>query len=81
MIAPTCIIAGIGKTVGMDLLEVPGATGDYYTDFDAKAKATLQNITSDRYDFGFCHLKAVDDASHDQDVEKKVHELEKNMLS
>lgn len=77
LIAPTCIIAGIGKTVGMDLIEVPGATGDYHTDFNAKAKATLHHITSDKYNFGFCHLKAVDDASHDQDVEKKIYYLEK----
>lgn len=72
LIAPTCIIAGIGMTVGMDLINVPGATGDYHTDFTAKAKACLENITSDKYDFGFCHLKAVDDAGHDKDAEKKV---------
>lgn len=59
-------------TVGMDLINVPGATGDYHTDFTAKAKACLENITSDKYDFGFCHLKAVDDAGHDKDAEKKV---------
>jgi 2,3-bisphosphoglycerate-independent phosphoglycerate mutase len=72
LIAPTCIIAGIGMTVGMDLLNVPGATGDYHTNFNAKAKACLENITSDKYDFGFCHLKAVDDAGHDKDPDKKV---------
>lgn len=61
----------------MDLLNVPGATGDYHTDFDAKAKACLENIRLDKYDFGFCHLKAVDDAGHDQDAEKKIYYLEK----
>ncbi|KAI8048141.1 2,3-bisphosphoglycerate-independent phosphoglycerate mutase-domain-containing protein [Gilbertella persicaria] len=82
LIAPTCIIAGIGMTVGMDLIHVPGATGDYGTDFDAKAKACINNIQSDIYDFGFCHLKAVDDAGHDHDVEKKIYYLEKidNMI-
>lgn len=77
LIAPTCIIAGIGMTIGMDLLNVPGATGDYHTDFNAKAKACIENIKLDKYDFGFCHLKAVDDAGHDKDVEKKVYFLEK----
>lgn len=57
----------------MDLLNVPGATGDYHTNFHAKAKACLENIRLDKYDFGFCHLKAVDDAGHDQDAEKKVN--------
>ncbi|KAI8647161.1 putative 2,3-bisphosphoglycerate-independent phosphoglycerate mutase [Parasitella parasitica] len=77
LIAPTCIIAGIGMTVGMDLLNVPGATGDCSSDFNAKAKACLENIQSGKYDFGFCHIKAVDDAGHDHDVEKKVHYIEK----
>ncbi|GAA5806453.1 hypothetical protein HPULCUR_011987 [Helicostylum pulchrum] len=77
LIAPTCIIAGIGITVGMDLLNVPGATGDYHTNFHAKAEACLENIRLDKYDFGFCHLKAVDDAGHDQDAEKKIYYLEK----
>jgi 2,3-diphosphopglycerate-independent phosphoglycerate mutase len=72
LIAPTCIIAGIGMTLGMDLIRVPGATGDYFTDFNAKAKALKYNIQTDKYNFGFCHLKAVDDAGHDHDVEKKV---------
>lgn len=77
LIAPTCIIAGIGMTLGMDLIQVPGATGDYHTNFDAKAKACLENIRSSKYDFGFCHLKAVDDAGHDKDIEKKILYLEK----
>lgn len=72
LIAPTCIIAGIGMTLGMDLLKVPGATGDYSSDFNAKAQSCIKNITSNEYDFGFCHLKAVDEAGHDKDVTKKV---------
>ncbi|OBZ83553.1 2,3-bisphosphoglycerate-independent phosphoglycerate mutase 1 [Choanephora cucurbitarum] len=77
LIAPTCIIAGIGMTVGMDLIDVPGATGDYSTDFNAKGKACLHHIQSDKYDFGFCHLKAVDDAGHDRNVEKKIYYMQK----
>lgn len=66
-------------TLGMDLIKVPGATGDYSTDFNAKGQACIQHITSDKYDFGFCHLKAVDDAGHDKDVQKKVSSLFKHM--
>ncbi|RCH92040.1 hypothetical protein CU097_008284 [Rhizopus azygosporus] len=77
LIAPTCIIAGIGMTLGMDLIKVPGTTGDYSTDFNAKGQACIQYITSDKYDFGFCHLKAVDDAGHDKDVQKKIYYFER----
>ncbi|CEI87497.1 hypothetical protein RMCBS344292_01908 [Rhizopus microsporus] len=64
-------------TLGMDLIKVPGATGDYSTDFNAKGQACIQYITSDKYDFGFCHLKAVDDAGHDKDVQKKIYYFER----
>ncbi|KAG1049876.1 hypothetical protein G6F43_007826 [Rhizopus delemar] len=69
--------SGIGMTLGMDLLKVPGATGDYSSDFNAKAQACIKNITSNEYDFGFCHLKAVDEAGHDKDVNKKIYYLER----
>ncbi|KAI9175801.1 hypothetical protein H9P43_006165 [Blastocladiella emersonii ATCC 22665] len=76
MVAPTCIIAGLGMTVGMDVIPVKGATGDYRSDFMAKVNRAVELIQSDDYDFGFVHFKAVDDAGHDRDVEKKVHFLQ-----
>ncbi|KAL0090067.1 2,3-bisphosphoglycerate-independent phosphoglycerate mutase-domain-containing protein [Phycomyces blakesleeanus] len=77
LIAPTCIIAGLGMTAGMDILSVHGATGDYHTDFDAKADAAFKALTGPVYDFGFLHIKAVDDAGHDRNVSLKVSFLEK----
>lgn len=59
-------------TAGMDVLYVDGATGDYHTSFHAKADAAVANITGDVYDFGFIHIKAVDDAGHDRNVSFKV---------
>ncbi|KAI9175774.1 hypothetical protein H9P43_006138 [Blastocladiella emersonii ATCC 22665] len=76
MVAPTCIIAGLGMTVGMDVIPVKGATGDYRSDFMAKVNRAVELIQSGDYDFGFVHFKAVDDAGHDRDVEKKVHFLQ-----
>ena len=37
MIAPTAIIAGLGISLGMDIVEVEGATGDYHTNLINKA--------------------------------------------
>ena len=80
MVAPTKIIAGLGKSVGMDVLEVEGATGDYRSNFRNKAVRMAQalgNVSQESpYGFGFLHIKAVDDASHDRDVELKVSCLE-----
>jgi 2,3-bisphosphoglycerate-independent phosphoglycerate mutase len=36
MVAPTKIIAGLGLSLGLELLDCPGATGDYRSDFSAK---------------------------------------------
>lgn len=77
MIAPTCIIAGLGQTLRMDVLRVAGATGDYHTNLAAKADRAIEEITSGKYDFGFVHVKAVDDAAHDKDVDKRVTWLER----
>ncbi|KAI9313094.1 phosphonopyruvate decarboxylase-like protein [Dichotomocladium elegans] len=77
LIAPTCIIAGLGMTAGMDIIQVEGATGDYFTNFQAKADAVVDHLTSSKYDFGFLHIKAVDDAGHDRNVSLKVQFLEK----
>ncbi|ORZ13184.1 archaeal type cofactor-independent phosphoglycerate mutase [Absidia repens] len=77
LIAPTCIIAGLGMTAGMDILQVEGATGDYYTDFGAKGKAAADALANEVYDFGFLHIKAVDDAGHDRNVDLKCNFLEK----
>jgi 2,3-bisphosphoglycerate-independent phosphoglycerate mutase len=85
LIAPTKIIAGIGRTVGIPVQKVDGATGDYCTDYDCKADAVtslmLERGQSEgsawRHDLGIVHVKAVDDAGHDGLLDKKVEHLEK----
>lgn len=79
MIAPTAIIRGLGESVGIEAINVDGATGDYRTDISAKGKAAVMLLTdpSHGYEFGFVHIKAVDDAGHDRDHVKKVEFLQK----
>ncbi|KAH7446552.1 hypothetical protein KP509_01G061700 [Ceratopteris richardii] len=97
MVAPTKIIAGLGLSLGIDILEAPGATGDYRTLLTSKAMAITKALTAplstvpqifvpgddtlspgrkDGYDFGFLHIKAVDDAGHDKATALKVGALE-----
>lgn len=78
MIAPTAIIRGVGMTVGMEIRgdnEVPGMTGFYDSNLDGKMKYAAQ--IAHEYDFGFVHIKAVDDAGHDKDLKMKIEQLEK----
>ena len=46
MVAPTKIIAGLGMSLGIDVLEVEGATGDYRTQFHRKAEAVAEALTT-----------------------------------
>lgn len=77
MIAPTAIIRGTGFTFGMDILEVEDTTGYYNSNLNNKALKTIEAIQSPKYDFGFVHIKAVDDAGHDKNLIFKVRQLQK----
>jgi 2,3-diphosphopglycerate-independent phosphoglycerate mutase len=76
IIAPTKIIAGLGMCASMDVLIVPGTTGDYRSLFHRKAEAAAGALTTGGYDFVFLHVKAVDDAGHDRSLDLKLGYLE-----
>lgn len=46
MVAPTKIIAGLGLSLGIDILEAPGATGDYRTLLTSKATAIAKALSA-----------------------------------
>ena len=74
-IAATALIKGVAKCYGFEILEVDGITGEYDTDIESKADATLRAL--DKYDFVFTHFKATDTASHDGDPKKKINMISK----
>jgi len=67
---------GIGKVLGMNLLKLKGATGDFNTDIAEKIK-TSKNALANKYDFCFLHIKATDNFSHDGDFLGKKEFIEK----
>lgn len=77
MLAPTAIIRGTGITFNIPIFEVEGATGYYDSNLMNKAKKAVEMITKDDFDFGFVHIKAIDDAGHDKNLQMKVTQLEK----
>jgi 2,3-bisphosphoglycerate-independent phosphoglycerate mutase len=74
-VAGVNIVKGIGKAVGMSVIDVLGATGDEFTDYTAKLNAALYALKND--DFVLLHIEATDEASHQLDWRKKVEILEK----
>jgi len=67
------IIRGIALGMGMDLVEVPGATGYIDTDYDGKGRAALEAL--DRYDVVVVHVEAPDEAAHQGMAEEKARSL------
>lgn len=68
------LIKGVAQAVGMDIIDIPTATGGIQTDFQAKAEATVSALRT--HDFVFLHFKGTDVAGHDALVEEKVHYIE-----
>jgi len=68
------LIRGLGVLSGIDPVEVPGATGYYDTDYEAKRDACLASL-ADRELF-VIHVEASDEAGHNGEADRKVEALE-----
>jgi 2,3-bisphosphoglycerate-independent phosphoglycerate mutase len=68
------LIKGLGIQAGMEVVEVPGATGYYDTDYSAKARYALDSLR--RVDMVYVHVEAPDEAGHEGNWEAKVEALE-----
>ncbi len=66
---------GVGAFLGMDIIEVPGATALPDSDIEAKFKTALKQLGS--HDFVFIHVKAADSLAEDGNPEGKKKFIEK----
>ncbi|KJS14102.1 MAG: phosphoglycerate mutase [Peptococcaceae bacterium BRH_c8a] len=69
------LLMGIGICAGLEVLKVPGATGNIHTNFHGKAQAALEALQR-RADFIYLHVEAPDEAGHQGDTETKVRAIE-----
>ncbi|MBC7097963.1 2,3-bisphosphoglycerate-independent phosphoglycerate mutase [Candidatus Bipolaricaulota bacterium] len=74
-IAGGALYKGVARAAGLEVLPVPGATGDLKTDLVGKARAALAAL--ERYDFVFVHIKGTDNAGHDGDAQAKLSFIER----
>jgi 2,3-bisphosphoglycerate-independent phosphoglycerate mutase len=68
------LVNGIGKTIGLDVIKVPGATGYYDTNYQGKADYGVASL--DKKDFVFIHVEATDEAGHNKDIRAKITAIE-----
>jgi len=70
MISEVDLLQGIGKGVGLEVVEVEGVTGYIDTNYKGLAKATLKGLKNK--DLVVLHTEGIDEASHEGDLDKKI---------
>jgi 2,3-bisphosphoglycerate-independent phosphoglycerate mutase len=69
------LVKGIGRYLGMDVIDVPGSTASLDTDTEAIGRAVIAALAD--HDFILCNVKGPDVAGHDGDAAGKVAIIEK----
>lgn len=68
------IVRGLGRLVGFDIIQVPGITGYFDTNYKGKAEYALNAL--DDHDFILVHIEPTDEAGHMGDVKLKIQAIE-----
>ncbi|MDP3723176.1 MAG: cofactor-independent phosphoglycerate mutase [Candidatus Omnitrophota bacterium] len=68
------IVRGIGRLAGCDIIQVPGITGYFDTNYKGKAEYALRAL--DDHDLVLVHIEPTDEAGHMGDVRKKIQAIE-----
>jgi 2,3-bisphosphoglycerate-independent phosphoglycerate mutase len=74
VISAVHLIKGIGILAGLKVLEVPGITGYFDTNYDGKAQYALKGLKEK--DFVYVHVEAPDEAGHMGDLRLKIEAIE-----
>jgi 2,3-bisphosphoglycerate-independent phosphoglycerate mutase len=68
------VIKGLGRLTGLEVVNVPGATGYFDTDYYAKGRYAVDALG--RHDFVWVHVEAPDEAGHAGSVDEKIKAIE-----
>jgi len=68
------LVKGMGRLAGLEVIEVPGATGWIDTNYEGKVAAALDAL--DRHDFVYIHLEAPDETAHQGRADLKIQAIE-----
>lgn len=69
------LVKGLGRYLGMDVIDVPGSTASLDTDTDAIGRAVVSALSD--HNFILCNVKGPDVAGHDGNAPGKVAIIEK----
>lgn len=74
VISAVDLLKGIGISAGLEVINVPGATGYIDTNYKGKAEAALDAL--EQLDFIYLHVEAPDEASHSGNLQDKIKAIE-----
>ena len=83
MISAVDLLKGIAVGAGMEVVQVPGATGSLDTNYVGKAQAAVKALLEDSRDFVYIHVEAPDEMGHQGNLSHKVRsieEIDKNII-
>lgn len=76
MISAVDLLKGIAVGAGMGVARVEGANGGLDTNYEGKARAAVDGLLEQGYDFAYIHVEAPDEMGHQGSMEKKVRAIE-----
>ena len=75
MISAVDLLKGIAVGAGIENKTVEGANGGLDTNYEGKARAAVDSLLKEGYDFAYIHLEAPDEMGHQGSVERKVQAI------
>ena len=68
------VVRGLGRATGLDIINVPGATGYIDTNYRGKADYALNALET--HDFVYIHVESPDESGHEGNLEHKLRSIE-----
>lgn len=75
VISAVDLVKGLGICAGMEVPEIPGATGNIDTNYEEKADAAI-SFYKNGGDFVYLHVEAPDECGHRHEIQNKVKAIE-----
>jgi len=69
------IMRGLARMIGMQVLDIPGVTGDLNNDYANQAIGALEAV--EKYDMAVIHVEATDEAAHAGLVKDKIEAIQR----
>ena len=76
MISAVDLLKGIAVGADMTNIQVEGANGQLHTNYEGKARACIDALLKDGFDFVYVHVEAPDEMGHQGSAQRKVQSIE-----